>query len=151
MNRTLYPIVDLFHSIYIASMQQGNFGRCSLCTGCVILKGSSSDTNSVTPNTFQSIHNVIICQQDLICSSNNISKGAPYNHPDAGPEWSSGFEEIALLQKVRHECVAQLVDFVWASKAGAVDIARGGCLNLRSSCNIKHLFLYIFCGFNDGN
>lgn len=26
------------------------------------------------------------------------------------------FEEIALLQKVRHECVAQLVDFVWASK-----------------------------------
>lgn len=28
-----------------------------------------------------------------------------------------GFEEIALLQKVRHECVAQLVDFVWASKA----------------------------------
>ena len=29
---------------------------------------------------------------------------------------ASGFEEIALLQKVRHECVAQLVDFVWASK-----------------------------------
>eukprot|EP00435_Cladocopium_sp_Y103_P062480 s719_g24.t1 len=26
------------------------------------------------------------------------------------------FEEIALLQKVRHECIAQLVDFVWASK-----------------------------------
>ena len=27
------------------------------------------------------------------------------------------FEEISLLRKVRHECVAQLVDFLWATKA----------------------------------